>query len=237
MKLLKNIEAIDLALYIDKSLIIADIHIGFEEALNKQGVLVPRFQFPDLLKRMKSIFDRLKDKKIEKIIINGDLKHEFGTISEQEWRNTLKFLDFLGSYCSEILLIKGNHDTILGPIADKRNIRIVDRVELGEVLVCHGDKVPADIKKYTTIIIGHEHPAVSIRDNIRVETYKCYLAGKYKGKNLIVQPSFNLVTEGTDILKERLLSPFLHKIDNFDVCAVEDKIYGLGKVKSLRIHT
>ena len=170
MKLLKNIEAIDLALYTDNSLIIADIHIGFEEALNKQGVLVPRFQFPDLLKRMKSIFDRLKDKKIEKIIINGDLKHEFGTISEQEWRNTLKFLDFLGSYCSEILLIKGNHDTILGPIADKRNIRIVDRVELGEVLVCHGDKVPADIKKYTTIIIGHEHPAVSIRENIRVET-------------------------------------------------------------------
>ncbi len=234
MKLLKNIEAADLAIYANKALIIADIHIGFEEALNRQGILVPRFQLPDLIKRMKNIFNGLKDKKIEAIIINGDLKHEFGAISEQEWRNTLKFLDFLGEYCKNILLIKGNHDTILGPIADKRNVRLVERAELGEIMVCHGDKIPEGIKKYKTIIIGHEHPAVSIRDNMRAETYKCYLVGKFKGKNLIVQPSFNLVTEGTDILKERLLSPFLRGIDDFNVCAVEDKIYELGKVKSLK---
>ena len=235
MKLLKNIEAIDLALYIDKSLVIADVHIGFEEALNKQGVLVPRFQFPDLVKRMKLIFDKLKNKKIERIIINGDLKHEFGTISEQEWRHTLKFLDFLEDYCENILLVKGNHDTIHGPIAKKRNVKLADCVELREVLVCHGDKIPEGIKKYRTIIIGHEHPAVSIRDNMRVETYKCYLVGKYKGKNLIVQPSFNLVAEGADILKEGLLSPFLHgNIDDFDVYAVEDKIYELGKAGSLK---
>lgn len=234
MNLLKNIEAIDLALYVNRTLIIADVHIGFEEALNRQGILVPRFQFPDLLKRMESIFGKLKNKKIEKIIINGDLKHEFGTISEQEWRHTLKFLDFLGSYCENILLTKGNHDTILGPIANKRNVKLVEQVELGEVLVCHGDKIPNDIKKYKTIIIGHEHPAVSIRDSMRVETYKCYLVGKYKGKNLIVQPSFNLVTEGTDMLKERLLSPFLNKINDFNVYAVEDRIYRLGKVKSLK---
>src|SRR3989344_2635637 len=103
MELFKNIRAIDLGLLVDDSLIISDVHIGFEEALNKQGMLVPRDHFPQLIKRMEGIFARLqgrptnrkKAKKLRQIIVNGDLKHEFGTISEQEWRHTLKFLDFL----------------------------------------------------------------------------------------------------------------------------------------------
>src|SRR3989344_3848437 len=93
--------------------------------MNKQGLLVPRFQFEEIIKRLESIFLRLKNKSIEKIIVNGDLKHEFGTISEQEWRLTLRLLDFLGKHCKEVILIKGNHDTILGPIAEKRNVRVL----------------------------------------------------------------------------------------------------------------
>jgi len=235
MKLLKEISAIDLGIYLNKTLIIADVHIGFEESLNKQGVLVPRFQFPDLLKCMKGIFNTLKNKKIERIVINGDLKHEFGTISEQEWRHTLKFIDFLSKHCKNILLVKGNHDTILGPIAKKRNVKIVDKVEIGNILITHGDKIPENLKKYKTIIIGHEHPAVSLQDGARVETYKCYLVGKFKRKNLIVQPSFNQVIEGTDILKEKILSPFLKQnLDKFSVIVVEDKLYRFGKVGKLR---
>ena len=126
MKILPNIEIVDLALCFDATLVIADVHIGYEEALNKQGVLVPRLQFEEMVKRMESIFSVLKDKKIERIVVNGDLKHEFGTISEQEWRNTLKFIDLLAKHCNEIVLIKGNHDTILGPIARKRNVKVMD---------------------------------------------------------------------------------------------------------------
>ena len=126
MNILPNLEIVDLALFFDSTLVIADIHIGYEEALNKQGVLVPRLQFGEMVKRMESIFNKLKNKKIEKIVVNGDLKHEFGTISEQEWRNTLKFLDLLAKHCDEIILIKGNHDTILGPIAKKRNVKVLD---------------------------------------------------------------------------------------------------------------
>ena len=62
-----------------------------------------------------------------------------------------------------------------------------------------------------TIIIGHEHPAVSIHEGVRTELFKCFLKGKFRGRILIVQPSFNLVTEGTDVLKEGLLSPFLQQ--------------------------
>ena len=126
MKILNGIELIDLAIYTHKTLIVTDFHIGYEEALNKQGLMVPRFQFQEIMKRLEKIFLRLKGKKVYTIIVNGDLKHEFGTISEQEWRHTLRLLDYFGQHCKEIILIKGNHDTILGPIAKKRNVRVLE---------------------------------------------------------------------------------------------------------------
>ena len=236
MKIFNDIELVDLAIYTDKTLIFTDFHIGYEEALNKQGLLVPRFQFKEIMTRLDSIFDKLKRKKIDRIVVNGDLKHEFGTISDQEWRHTLKLLDYLGQHCREIILIKGNHDTILGPIAKKRNVRVVDHFSINSTLIVHGHKIPDKnlLKKSKTIIIGHEHSAVSVREGPRTELFKAYLIGKWKGKNLIVQPSFNLVTEGTDVIKEELLSPFLKgNLSNFDVIVVADKMYRFGKLREL----
>ena len=235
MRILPNIEIVDLALYFNSILVMADVHIGYEEALNKQGIMVPRLQLGEMVKRMEKIFKLLKNKNIQRIVVNGDLKHEFGAISEQEWRNTLKFLDLLAKHCKEVILIKGNHDTILGPIAKKRDVKVLDYFSVGKILVVHGNKVPNNIKNYNTIIIGHEHPAVSLKEGARVEQFKCFLKGKYKGKNLIVQPSFNTIIEGTDILRDEILSPFLQQnLDNFDVYIVEDKVYEFGKLKNLR---
>lgn len=237
--MIKGIEIIDLGIMLknEKILVLSDFHIGYEEALNKQGILVPKFQFKDIIKRLTKIFSRLKKDKLKKIIINGDIKHEFGTISEQEWRETLRLLDFLTKFCDEIILIKGNHDTIIGPIAKKRNVRIVDYCLTKKgVLIIHGHRIPEKdlLKKTNMIIIGHEHPALSLREGIRIEKFKCFLKGKYKRKNLVVMPSFCLATEGTDILKEKLLSPFLDQdLTNFDVFVVADKVYDFGKLKNL----
>ncbi len=279
MKVLDGIELIDLAIYTNKTLIVTDFHIGYEEALNKQGLMVPRFQFPEIMKRLEKIFSRLDGRKINRIIVNGDLKHEFGTISDQEWRHTLRLLDYFGQRCREIILIKGNHDTILGPIAKKRNVKVLDYFVIGpmestmrentinknsikkitiknkiqkslgkiknsynkknpknKILVIHGDKIPNKelLKNVKTIIIGHEHPAVSIREGPRAELFKAFLVGKWKKYNLIAQPSFNLVVEGTDVLKEDVLSPFLkNNLGNFEAVVAGDKLYKFGKLNYL----
>lgn len=239
MKITKNIEIIDLALYIKKEnvLIIADTHIGYEESLNKQGILIPRFQFKETIIRLERIIKTTtkRNKKLSKIIINGDIKDEFGTISEQEWRHTLKLLDFLSRYCDEVILIKGNHDTIIGPIAKKRKVKVLDSYELENILILHGHKIPKKIdKKIKTIIIAHEHPAVSLKDGIKTEVCKCFLKGTYKRKNLIVIPQFNILTEGIDILHGKRLSPFLKQdLKNFDIFIVADKVYDFGKMKNL----
>lgn len=232
MEILPGIEIIDLALWLKKEeiLIVADFHLGYEGGLEEKGILVPRFQLKDVLERLGKILKKVKPKKI---IINGDLKHEFGKILNQEWRDSLKLVDFLLKSGKELVLVKGNHDLFLGAIAGKRGLKIVDDYSINEVLIIHGDKLKKISKKVKTIIIGHEHPAVSLREKGKAEKYKCFLRGEFRGKNLIVLPSFNLLFEGTDIIKEELLSPYLRNIGRFEVYVVGEKVYDFGLVSSL----
>jgi putative SbcD/Mre11-related phosphoesterase len=237
MNILPGIRIIGLTLFLEKEkiLVIADSHVGYEEALNKQGVLIPRLQFKEILKNLEPVFEQVKP---EIIVMLGDIKHEFGTISRQEWRDTLNLLDFLMSKTNKVILIKGNHDTILGPLADKKGLVVRDSFAIDNILFLHGhrlaDENSESFKKAKTIIIGHEHPAISLRDGPRTEKYKCFLLGKFKKKNLIVMPSFNFVTEGTDVLQEKLLSPFIQNIYDFEAFAVGDKVYKFGKIRRLR---
>ena len=235
MKIHECIEIIDLALYLikEKTLIISDLHIGIEESLNKQGVLIPRFQFNDFLNKLKLIFEKVN---VERIVFNGDLKHEFGEISRQEWNNILKLFDFLKD--KEIIIIKGNHDPILKPIAEKRNMKLIESYDLNNISILHGDKILTNLGKI--LIIGHEHPAVSLKKGARTEKYSCFLKGKWKNKTLIIMPSFNLLTYGSDILKEKLLSPFLTNIENFEVFVIEpsedklSKALYFGRIKDIK---
>ena len=234
MKILPDIRIIGLTLFLEKQKILAvgDTHIGYEEALNKQGVLIPRMHLKEILKELDKVFKEVKPRTI---VLIGDIKHEFGMISKQEWFDTLEFLDYLLKK-AKVVLLKGNHDTILGPIAKKKNLEVKDYFVVGEVFFCHGHKLMDNnyqFKKAKIIIIGHEHPAISIRDEVRAEKYKCFLLGKYKKKNLIVIPSFNFVTEGTDVLQEKLLSPFIKNIYDFEAFVVGDKVYDFGKIRKL----
>lgn len=223
---------VDLGILIGKTLVISDLHIGYEEALNKQGILVPRFQFPKLERALMKLLDKEKP---STVVINGDLKHEFGAISEQEWRETLKVIDMITKK-AKLILIKGNHDTILSKIAGKRNVEIKEYHMENGFYICHGDKIPEnfDFVKARNVIIGHEHPAITLREGVKQETYKCFLKFRFKGKNIYVLPSFNFTAEGTDITKEKLLSPFLAGAKEAEVTVSQNgKLYSFGKVKLL----
>ncbi len=237
MEIAEGIESAGSGLYIreEKTLAIADVHIGFEEALNKQGMLVPRTQFREMMKRVERILNKVE---AETVVINGDLKHEFGTISDQEWRETLKFLDHLLERSKKVILVRGNHDTILGPIAGKRKVEIRDYYITGNTYFCHGHSIPEDedFKKSKTVVIGHEHPAITIRDGTRNELFKCFAKGKWRKKTLIAMPSFNTITTGTDLLREESLSPFMRqsKRNEMEIYVVGDETYYFGRLKDLR---
>jgi len=231
MEISPGIEIIQTSLWIKKSkvLVINDLHIGYEEALHHKGILVPKHQLEEIIQIMERILCKVKPKII---IINGDLKHEFGKVLRQEWREVLLFLDFLLQRCDEVIIIKGNHDPIIAPIADKRGVRVITEYKIGNILIIHGDElVDVNAKR---IIIGHEHPAITIRQGSKWEKFKCFLKGSWKKKELIAVPSFNPLLEGTDVLKEKVISPFLKKLDNFSVFIVNNgEVFDFGKVKDV----
>ncbi|MBI2665881.1 metallophosphoesterase [Candidatus Woesearchaeota archaeon] len=232
MEISTGINIIDRALWLDKEkvLIINDLHLGYEEAMQKKGVLLPKYQFQEILTSLKEILLNISPKKI---IINGDLKHEFGSVLKQEWRDILSLLDVLLQSSQEVIIIQGNHDPIIKPIAEKRGIKVVKQFYVGkDIMIVHGDELVKTSAK--TIIIGHEHPAITIREGSKWEKYKCFLKGTWKNKQLIVIPCFNPLLEGSDILKERLLSPFLRDISKFEVYIIsKGEIFSFGKVKDL----
>ena len=104
MELIPNVHTKSFCIYLVKSkvLIISDIHIGYEESMNNVGVLVPRSFFKEMYENARQILAELDCKTI---IINGDLKHDFGKILKTEWSHTLKFLDLFKG--KDIYLVKG----------------------------------------------------------------------------------------------------------------------------------
>jgi len=183
-KLADGVYAIDLCTYLPdiKTLVIADLHIGYEEHLQKKGVMVPRTQFKDIIKRLDWVTSHIA---VEKVILNGDVKHEFGTISAQEWREVLRLIDYFQKKDIQVITVTGNHDTILGPIRRKRQLKEFKEIRHKNILIAHGDYIHK--KLAPIILIGHEHPAVTLREGAKKEKFKCFLKGKFKRSTLIVR--------------------------------------------------
>ena len=241
MEISKGIEIIGTGLFIrdEKLLVINDLHIGYEEALQQKGILVPRFQTKEIIRLLTEMIERVKP---VMVLLNGDVKHEFGRVLRGEWREVLEVIDFLQKLKMEIIIVRGNHDPILQPIVGLRGVRMVTEYRIGETLIVHGDELVEKerLKDVKRIIIGHEHPAIMIREGGKKEKYKCFLKGKWnrgglrKGLEIIAVPSFNPLLEGTDVLKEEVLSPFLEKISEFEVFVVSrGEVFNFGKVKDV----
>ncbi|MFH0714847.1 MAG: metallophosphoesterase [Candidatus Diapherotrites archaeon] len=232
----------DLGLYFQKSktLVLADPHLGMESALILGGTLLPKSNFKQIFQRLAKSFAEIEQKgKIETIVITGDLKHSFGPANAQEWNEILDFLEYLKKHCNEIVLLKGNHDVSLGPVARWQNLKVTESffLEKEKVLVLHGDHLPKakEVMDAQCIVIGHEHPSITLHEGNRAEKYKCFLKGEWKGRALIVLPSLLQLSEGSDVLNQKHLSPFLKgSLEEFEAWLVEgEKTFYFGKVKNL----
>jgi len=222
-------------------LVIGDLHIGYDVMLRQSGVLIPERQIEETMERLEKIFEKIrkKNQNIKKIIFLGDIKHSFG-FEFEERRDFDQIMDFLRQKFSDenIILIKGNHDTIDYSFEGKM---VEIYIEEG-IAFLHGHKQPLDLYDKSTkmIVIGHLHPSVVLQENpgIKKENYKCFLTGKYKNKDIIVLPSFLGIIEGSKVneYSDKLEKDFSiipkKNLLKFNVHVVgEDETYSFGKVK------
>ena len=210
------IEYIGKTLLIDKKiLVIGDLHLGYGSSLRKSGVMVPTSGYNESIDDLNKIFSRIG--RVEKIVILGDIKHEIGAILNDERKEVSDLLEFISKFSKETIIIKGNHDIMINFIV--RDIRVVDFFIYKDFVFLHGNRNFSELfdKRIKFWVMGHIHPAITLKDGPKEERYKCFLVGNYGGKKIIFVPSFFPLIEGTDVREKKQALPWPFNFGSFNV--------------------
>lgn len=191
----------------DATVVVADLHIGYESALEADGIHIPRIQTASIQEALDSILERFSP---DRVVVAGDLKHEFSRNLGQEMRDVRKVLDALNKQV-EVIVVKGNHDNYLENIVSRIEIPVVEKHVQSGITFVHGH-APCPARP---LVMGHEHPSIKVVD--RVGAYlklPCFM--HFKEEGVVVLPAFSPLASGTDLTgvpSRDYLSPILRGLD------------------------
>lgn len=202
------------ALYVrgEEALVVADIHLGFEDAMASQGVTLYPIQLKDATRVIREAKNLTGAKKL---IINGDIKHAFDKLTKQERKEIPMLLTGAQEMgFKEIIVIRGNHDNYVAPLVrDHGAVFVEDAVELSDgIAVTHGHQgveVSSDL-----IIMGHEHPAVQLSYGGYKVKYRVLLVMPTdNGKTLLIEPALGKyqVSNPAGLERSSYLSPIINE--------------------------
>ncbi len=213
------------AVYLEKeeTLLVSDIHLGIEAQRESNGTHIP---YDTLSIVLESIIRPTREMNCKKMYVLGDLKHQFGRLRKWDSLLVRRFIKEIRSAGAEPVIIRGNHDNHLGLLLKKLGVKFLDHYAfVSGFVLTHGDrkiKTWPDNKQSSSqvTIIGHEHPAVSLKDDLGIrQTFKTFLHipgnnGSRSTASLIVLPSVNPLAYGSCINKvasNEYLSPYLRE--------------------------
>jgi len=193
-----------------KVVVLADTHIGFEEEMAEKGIFIPRFQ----KKRLLGIIDEtINAVDADTLVIAGDFKHKFDGLGRIERIELSEVLKYALSRFNRLIIVRGNHDNYLPLLTHKYKFEIVNHLLLGDTLIIHGHNELPDNIKAGVVIIGHEHPTITLRDSLgSIGRFQCFLVGDLiSGGKLITLPAVGAYQTGSRVTLDRgtYLSPIL----------------------------
>ncbi len=217
-KFIKGIEAI----YLEKinSILIADLHIGIENELKKQGINIGNY----IEKMKKKILKAKKVCNAKNIIVLGDVKQSIGMPNEKEKNEILEFFNFLKQKFEKIKIVKGNHDGLLEKIL--KNFEIFNSRGFKEKLYgfFHGNSYPnKNVLKAKYLFCSHIHPKISLPKDFPKFYRKVFVILPIKKEivkktkvfsKVIILPSFNPFISGIEF--EEAKESILEKICDFN---------------------
>jgi hypothetical protein len=147
----------------ERVVVIGDLHIGWEVTLAQQGIHIPS-QTGKMLSRLRAIIEKEKP---SKLLMLGDVKHSVTAAELEEWRDVPEFFEALLKLVPSIQVILGNHDGNLEPLTPSQ-VELIPATGIAlwkRFGLFHGHAWPApEILGCETLILGHLHPAVTLRD-------------------------------------------------------------------------
>ncbi len=167
------------------TLLFADTHLGLEEHRERLGIHIP---YPVTQHIIDCILGPVRELSCRRVIILGDVKHEFGKPSADEWYSLKKLVNALRKSNCELEVVRGNHDNYIIYILRELSVRLHDPHLLLEcndgssILLIHGHMESEVIYDESTnvrlVVMGHEHPSVAIKDEVGTKhRFKAFLYG------------------------------------------------------------
>ena len=194
-----------------RTLVAADLHLGYVWAHRHAGQMLPLSAPDDTIDRLAALVEEYEP---AQLVLLGDIVHRAIPVPALRLE-----LESLASRLSGTVVrwIAGNHDrkleTLLHGIG-LAGIRLEAEVAIGAHLLLHGEEkesaaaacIRARAQEHGGwLIMGHEHPAISLHDGIasRVRC-PCFL----RGDNILVLPAFSRWSAGSNIRVPGFLSSF-----------------------------
>lgn len=192
----------------EEVLVVADLHLGCEAVLEERGLSLPRVQTRKIQEYIYGLVDEVRP---AKLVVAGDLKHNFSRNLDQEWSDIVRFVQGLrGRVPLEV--VKGNHDNYLGSILRECGVPFLKEMSVSGVRILHGHEGALDDRP---TVMGHVHPSIAVRDRSGAGVKdSCFLYLDAHG--LLVLPQLSIVAGGVDVLSDRQfgdMSPLLSGLD------------------------
>lgn len=207
-----------------KILVIADLHIGLEHELYKNGIVI----HPQAEKFRKTIDQLIEATGARTLVVVGDVKHKVPGITYREEKEIPKLFSYLIRKV-EVIVVKGNHDTYLQEILPKEvKVYPSEGFRIGKYGFFHGHAWPSkDLMGCDYLFMAHIHPVIEFSDDFGYRNIeqvwvkgrlnddlvkKKYGIDKTGQLDLIVLPTFNRLLGGVAlnrVFRRNLIGPIL----------------------------
>lgn len=146
-----------------QTLIVSDLHLGKAGHFRKSGIPAPS---AINLKNIKRLDDLMQRYMPQRLLMLGDLFH---SDANREW---LEFEQFTQKWSTvEMLLVRGNHDSLHPSFYDAAGIVSVDILEESGFIFLHdasydnnaNKDIVGNINNEEIVLSGHIHPGVTLR--------------------------------------------------------------------------
>ena len=168
------------------TLVVADVHVGYELAAQRRGGYLPPVQRGAVVGARLTVM--VRELSVRRLVIAGDLRHSTLDVDDFERAELAAFAAALPTDVT-LDVVVGNHDrggsivgrSVLGPM------------RLGDVDIRHE---PPTVRPARWTVCGHLHPRVTVRDETGASArYPCALVGE----SVVVLPAFSEWAGGTSV--------------------------------------
>ena len=204
-----------------KSLIVTDIHIGFESSMASNEIFIGKNStIKESIQELSEIID---SENPDSVILLGDIKSSIKNITRSEWDEVPLFFKKIREKC-DVVLIPGNHDANIQKLIPD-NISMISSTGMVEenILLTHGHTMPSEnFSHVDKIIMGHIHP-VFFQDDSVMNGQRVWVSIKTEKENIFpnktgeieitIIPSFNRYFYATHRKQyKKSISPIISKI-------------------------